>query len=141
MTSEPLTHVARTSLPWRDADRTVCGHPISQYAEGLVLNLADARAMARRLGQQRFALVICMTCANNAGRWAEWDDNPLMRMEREVTGGGFRKIDEQIVHELRAIGLLIMHHREEFDGLVESFASGDVVTMRDLRAMRSQRQP
>ena len=38
-------------LPWRDSGKTVCGQPISQYADGRVVGLADAHAMLRRLGQ------------------------------------------------------------------------------------------
>lgn len=138
-TDTRLNHIARTSLPWRDADRTICGQPVNQYADGVVINLRDAHAMARRLGQQRFALVICMTCANNANRWTEWDANPLGRMEREVTGGGFRKIDPVIVAELRAMAALIAAHRDEFDDIVRSYVEGDVVTIGDLRSKRNAR--
>lgn len=136
--SEPLTHIARTGLPWRDATKTVCGHPINQYADGLVVNLADAQAMQCRLGQQRFALAICMTCANHVGNWAEWDNDPRVRMAREVTGGDFGKFDPVIVHELRAMAMLIERHRDEFDDAVAAFASGDVVTMRELRQRRAR---
>lgn len=141
MSDEPLTHIARTSPPWRDASKTVCGRLISQYADGLVVNLADARAMQRRLGKQRFALAICMTCAHNVGNWAEWDDSPVRRMEREVTGGAFGRREPVIEHELRAIAALIDRHGDEFNELVESFASGDVVTMSDLRRKRAQKGP
>ena len=49
--STALTHIARPPLPWRDSGKTVCGQPISQYADGRVVGLADAHAMLRRLGQ------------------------------------------------------------------------------------------
>ena len=95
--SDPVTHIARTALPWRDdaLGRTICGHPVSQFADGRVINLRDAHAAVRRLGQQRFALLHCMTCASNAFRWAEWDDDPVARMERELSGGAFGKRELQ----------------------------------------------
>lgn len=133
----PLTHIARTPLPWRAATKTVCGKPVTNYPTERVIGLHDAVAMQRRMGTQRFALAICMTCANNVGHWAEWDSDPVGRMEREVTGGGFRKIEPVVEHELRAMAALIAGHREEFDAMVESYASGGVVSMSDLRKQRA----
>ena len=133
----PLTHIARTPLPWRIATKTVCGKPIANYPTERVVGLADAVAMQRRMGTQRFVLAICMTCAHNVGKWAEWDADPMRRMEREVTGGGFRKIEPIVEHELRAIAALIAAHRDEFDATVESYASGGIVSMSDLRKQRA----
>lgn len=138
-TDEPLTHITRTPLPWRDATKTVCGRPINQYPDSLVVNLTDARAMRRRLGQQRFALAICMTCAHNVDRWVDWDENPIARMEREVTGGGFGKREPTVEAELRAIAALIERHRAEFDEIVEGYVSGDVMTIAQLRNQRARR--
>lgn len=140
MSDEPLTHIRRTPLPWRETHKTVCGRPVSQYPDDLVVTLEQAKAMQRRLGQQRFALAICMTCAHNVGHWVRWDDDPLGRMQREVTGGGFGKVEPEIVNELRAIALLIDAHREEFDGLVADFAGGGITTMAQLRQKRAQRR-
>ena len=138
--SEPLTHIARPPLPWRESGKTICGHVVSQFAEGLVINLADAHAAARRLGTQRFALTHCMTCAQNVRNWSTWEDDPRARMAREMGHLGMTKAEPVIEHELRAIALLIDGHREEFDHLVHSFSSGGVVTMDSLRRARSQRQ-
>lgn len=140
--AEALTHITRTGLPWRAADRTVCGKPISQYPAQLVINLADAQAMQRRLGQQRFALAICMTCAHNVGHWAEWDANPVMRFQREVNGNGMGRDrhDELIERELRAIAALIAAHRDEFDDMVTALADGSVVTMQQLRRQRQTKE-
>lgn len=131
--SDPVTHIARTALPWRDdaLGRTICGHPVSQFADGRVINLRDAHAAVRRLGQQRFALLHCMTCASNAFRWAEWDDDPVARMERELSGGAFGKREPIVVHELRAIAALIAAHEDEFRSIVGSLAAGDVVSLAD----------
>ena len=140
MTDQPLTHIIRTGLPWREATKTVCGRPVTQYPANLVINLRDAVAMQRRLGTQRFALAICMTCAHHVNRWVEWDTDPQQRMEREVTGGGFGKIDPLLDAELRAIAALISAHRDEFDQTVEAFVNKDVVTMSDLRAQRTAKE-
>ena len=139
MSDEPLTHIARTPLPWRDSGLTVCGKPVSQYVDGLVISLDDARATARRLGKQRFAMTHCMTCASNCTRWAKWEDDPRARMAREIGYLGPSKTDEIIEAELRAIALLIASHRDEFDALVEAHASGGVVTMQELRRRRAGR--
>lgn len=139
MNDEPLKHIARTPLPWRESGKTVCGKPISQYVKGLVLSLEEAFALSRRLGAQRFALTHCMTCAHNANRWTRWEDSPVARMEREVTGGAFGKRESILEHELRSIADLIAAHREEFDERVESYANGDVTTMAGLRRKRAQR--
>jgi len=133
VSDEPLTHIGRTSLPWREATKTVCGRLIADYADGLVVTLADAQAMQKRLGKQRFALAICMTCAHNVGNWAEWDSHPIARMEREVTGGRWGSPDPVLVAELRAIAALIDQHREDFDAMVAAYVSGDVVSVTELR--------
>ena len=137
MSDEPLKHIARTPLPWRESGKTVCGKPISQYADGLVVGLEDAAVLSRRLGRQRFALVICMTCAHNADRWTQWEDSPIARMEREVTGGAFGRREPILEYELRSIADMIAAHRDEFNERVESYASGDVTTMADLRRKRA----
>lgn len=137
---EPLRHIMRTNLPWRPATKTVCGKPASQYAHGLVLSLAEARTMVRDLGKQRAALMLCMTCASHAERWAEWDVSPLARMEREVAGGAFGAPDPLVAAELRAFAMLVERHADEFAELVDSFVRGDVVPMSELRRQRAMRQ-
>lgn len=134
--TEPLTHIARPPLPWRESGLTICGHPVSQFGDGLVTNLADAHAAARRLGKQRFAMTHCMTCASNVSRWATWENDPAARMAREIGYLGMTKQEPVIVAELRAIALLIERHRDDFDELVEAHASGGVVTMQELRRRR-----
>lgn len=137
--SEPLTHIARPPLPWRESGKTICGHPAGQYVDGLVINIVDAHAAVRRLGKQRFAMTHCMTCAQNVGNWSTWEDDPRARMAREMGHLGMTKAEPVIEHELRAIALLIEAHRDEFDNLVQSYLSGDVVTMDSLRRSRAQR--
>lgn len=139
MKDEPLTHIMRTSLPWRAATKTVCGRPTEQYRADLVVPLADAVKMRQRLGQQRFALAICMTCANCCNNWSEWDTNPVARMLSEVSDSSRRR-DPVVEAELRAIADLIAAHRDEFDNTVEAYTSGGVVTMSDLVRKRQARE-
>ena len=134
---ESLRHIARTPLPWRPAERTVCGKVAADFRAELVLSLEDAIALRKRLGKQRFALVICMTCAHHVNGWVKWEDNPTARMARELTWPS----DAQplIVAELRAIAALIDLHRADFDELVRGFMSGDVTSLADLRRTRARR--
>lgn len=142
MADEPLTHIARPPLPWRDSDRTICGHPVTQFPDGLVISLADAYAAVRRLGKQRFAMTHCMTCANHVHRWVTWEQDPVARLARELVDVGMTNTERPLVaHEVQAIGALIEAHREEFDELVASFASGEVVSMDTLRRARARRAP
>ena len=134
-----LNHITRTGLPWRPADRTICGRPLAELAEGVVLTLADARAKQKRLGQQRFAMVICMTCARHVTSWAEWDRDPVARFARELGNGFGGGRAPELEAELRAIAALIAEHREQFDDMVSALMSPDVVRITDLQAARAKR--
>lgn len=137
--TEPLTHIARPPLPWRDPRLTICGQPVAQYRAGLVMAYDDAPAVSRRLGRQRFALTHCMTCAGNWSHWSTWETDPRARLARELGYLGMTKTDAIVVAELRAIAVLIEEHRADFDALVEAHVSGGVVTMAQLRAKRAER--
>lgn len=140
MSDEPLTHIARPPLPWRDSRLTICGKPIDQYVDGLVLGRVDAIATARRLGKTRFSMTHCMTCANNFDRWIPWEVSPRERLAREMGVVGMTKLEPVIVAELHAIAALIAAHRDEFDELVEAHVSGGVVTMGQLRRQRATKR-
>lgn len=139
---EPLTHIARPPLPWRDSGLTICGRAVTEYAEGRVISLKDAFAVAKRLGQQRFAMTHCMTCSNMVRGWATWEADPVMRFQRELVAERGRLPPGQmsIQHaELRAIADLILAHRDEFDERVRDYRTGHVVTMSELRKRRNAR--
>lgn len=76
------------------------------------------------MGQQRTALLTCMTCADTARRWRTWEDDPLQAMQREIEwesgrGYGRRKDRGFRTHdELIAIAALIDAHREEFEARI-----------------------
>lgn len=107
-----------------------------------MISLPDAFAAARRLGQQRFAMTHCMTCANLVRGWATWEADPVMRFQRELVAERGRLPPGQmsIQHaELRAIADLILAHRDEFDERVRDYRTGHVVTMSELRKRRNAR--
>jgi len=117
---EPLTHIRRPNLPWRDDELTECGKPIGDI-KGSVLNRESAAVQLRRLGQQRFAMFHCMTCWNTARYNHGWDRSPSHVMAREVQRGGrftMNEVNQRMDAELRAIAALIEAHREEFDGFL-----------------------
>lgn len=139
---EPLRHIIRPPLPWREATLTVCGRPVGELDPHVVIGVDEAFEMRRRLGVQRLAVVICMTCASHHTNWSTWDRNPIRRMGSELSStfsrksGGTRTLVEA---ELRAVAALIAAHRDEFDSIVDGHVSGGVVTMGDLRKKRSRR--
>lgn len=115
---EPVDHIIRPSLPWRRAEEgaiTECGYDATKVK---ALTREEFFHRLKELGQQRTAMLTCMTCADTAGRWGTWEDDPRKAVEREITwecrrsreGSGVRLKDE-----LTAAATLIEIHREEFD--------------------------
>lgn len=120
---EPVDHIIRPQLPWRnDAGITECGYDASKVK---CLTRAEYFARLKEYGQQRSALLTCMTCSSTAARWGTWDDDPRKAIEREVqweTAWGGDDRGQRLRDELTAIALLIEAHREEFNRAVASFA-------------------
>ena len=119
---EPVDHILRPKLPWRDdAAVTECGYDASKVK---ALTREEFFQRVKDLGQQRTAMLTCMTCSDTARRWKGWGDDPRQAMEREISweyGGGYRaRTDrgERLKDELTAIAALIEAHRNEFDILV-----------------------
>lgn len=118
---EPVDHILRPQLPWRIGPGiTECGYSAEKVP---TLTRAAYFERLKDMGQQRCAMVTCMTCSDTARRWATWDEEPRHAMQREIeweAGGGyrFRRGDERGVRlrdELLAVAALIEAHREEFD--------------------------
>jgi len=112
-------HVLRAQLPWREDDGlTECGKPTA----GLdVLSRADAAAKAKQWGQRRATLMFCMTCRDHTYAWMTWEQSPIAVMARECQrrSGSFGRMYSDdarspLDYELRALGLLVAAHREEF---------------------------
>lgn len=131
-----VTHIERPNLPWRDDHLTECKLDATRHP---TWTRAQAAAQARDLGQQRFAMVVCITCMNTSQRHRTWDEDPASCLDRYVAPVWGVPDDEQIrmTNELRAIGLLVAAHRGEFDATVESLATA--TPMGSLRAARRRR--
>ena len=116
---DPVDHILRPRLPWRGDEGAIteCGYDASK-----VRTLTRDEYFQRRkgLGQQRCAMLTCMTCADTAGRWGTWADDPRRALEREIVwehGGGYRaRTDrgDRLKDELGAIAALIESHPDEF---------------------------
>src|SRR5258708_2480018 len=76
------------------------------------------------LGQQRTAMLTCMTCSDTAKRSKTWEEDPCQAMAREIAwerGEWYRaRTDrgERLKDELTAIAALIKAHREEFEASI-----------------------
>ena len=118
---EPVDHILRPRLPWRnaDADMTECWLNAAKVA---TLSREAHSLRIRDLGQQRAAMITCMTCADTSKRWKPWEESPLQAIERETSWEQRRGWGEprgyRLYTELLAIVELIEAHREEFDGIV-----------------------
>jgi hypothetical protein len=92
------------------------------------LTRAEFFQRLKDLGQQRTAMVTCMTCSDTAGRWGTWEDDPRRALEREIQwecGLGYRTRTDhgaRLRDELIALAILIEHHHEEFDSIISTNA-------------------
>jgi hypothetical protein len=144
---EPVDHILRPRLPWRPADEgpiTECGYDATK-----VKTLTRAEFFQRRkdMGEQRTALLTCMTCSDTARRWGAWDDDPRLAMQREIEwernrGYYSRGPDlrgSRLKDELTAINALIEAHRDEFTVLLS--ASEQRREWLEKKAALAQKQP
>lgn len=113
---EPVDHILRPQLPWRsDAGITECGYDASKVK---TLSRAEFLDRLKEFGQQRTALLTCMTCSDTARRHGTWDDDPRSAIDREIQWENrYRRNDRgvRLRDELLAIAALIEAHRVEFD--------------------------
>jgi hypothetical protein len=123
---EPVDHIVRPSLPWRsDGGITECGYDASKVKS---LTRAEFFQRVKDLGQQRTAMLTCMTCSDTARRWKTWEEDPRQAMEREISwehGNYYRaRTDrgERLSEELIAIAVLIEAHGEEFASIITNRA-------------------
>jgi hypothetical protein len=123
---EPVDHILRPQLPWRSANDgaiTECGYDATKVK---TLSRAEFFQRIKDLGQQRTALLTCMTCSDTARRWGTWDDDPRLAIHREIEWerGGYSyhaRTDrgERLKTELLAIAALVETHRDEFIAFIE----------------------
>lgn len=118
---EPVDHILRPRLPWRpgEAAITECGY------DGNKVKAITREEFFRRfkdLGQQRTAMLTCMTCSDTAQRWGTWEDDPRKAMEREINWEcGYRRTDrgQRLRDELQAIATMLEKHHLEFISTVD----------------------
>lgn len=122
---EPVDHIIRPSLPWRrEIGITECGYDASKVK---AITRQEFFQRVKDLGQQRAALLTCMTCSDTAKRWGTWEDDPRSAIAREVVwergeywGRGRDDRGTLLKEELLAIAALIEAHRAEFETTIET---------------------
>ncbi len=120
---EPVDHILRPQLPWRsDSGITECGYNADKVS---TLSRAAYFDRLKDLGQQRSAMLTCMTCSSTAGRWGTWEDDPRQALQRELDWEcrfGYRRNERgvRMRDELLAMAALIENHREEFDAHIQA---------------------
>lgn len=112
---EPVDHIVRPQLPWRDdAGITECGLNASKVT---TLTREQFLRRLKDMGQQRTAMLTCMTCSDTARRWGTWSDDPRQALAREIQWEtAWRRNDRgaRLRDELLAIATLIEAHPDEF---------------------------
>ena len=124
---DPVDHILRPTLPWRQNGEgaiTECGLDASKVK---ALSRPEFLQRLKDFGQQRTALLTCMTCSDTARRWRTWDEDPREAMQREIEWerkgaywGGRDEHGRRLKDELLAIAALIEAHREEFDAILKA---------------------
>jgi hypothetical protein len=112
----PLGHIARELPPWRTESVTECGRAAKDVARTLTRD--EAAALVKRLGRQRSAMQLCMTCVSASDRNRSWRVSPSAVIRRDVESYGWRGHGARnlLDGELEAIAALIDAHRSEFNG-------------------------
>lgn len=148
MPDEPLAHVLRAALPWRDGPvLTECGKLPDDSVP--VLTLHELAARIKRDGKQRTSLQTCMTCWATAARHraVSWETGPVDVIAREVSWARTFNVGEVRADpaallfrdELLALAELASRHREEFDGLVSSIKAAPSLADRRRQGKRAAR--
>jgi len=138
VSDEPLKHIYRSPLPWRDPDLTECGRVPAEFA--VVVSRDEAAADFKRLGQQRASLFYCMTCTRTATRHPTWDESPSGRVAREAEWSVSAKDRGRLFDaELRALALLAKEHREQFDATAAAILEATPLADRRSRRRYMQR--
>lgn len=132
MPDEPLKHIRRPHLPWRESPLTECGRTVTDVRDWI--DRAEALALADKHGIRRAAFLICMTCMTTANQWPEWHENPAGALAREFLGAAR---DPELGDHLTALGLLVTAHRAEFDELLAGMKA--TASLDDARKKRRRR--
>lgn len=116
---EPVDHILRPQLPWRDdPGMTECGYDASKVA---TLTRDQYRDRVKDFGRHRAAMMTCMTCSGTYERWARWEDDPRrcigLEVEWECGSSYYQNADRgwRLHDELVAIAAIVKENRTAFD--------------------------
>lgn len=119
---EPVDHILRPQLPWRDEPgMTECGYDATKVA---TLTREQFAARLKELGERRSTMLTCVTCSDTFRRWATWEGDPRKALGREIdweTGGSYYRRQDRgwrLHDELLAIAAIVKEHRAVFDEMV-----------------------
>ena len=134
-TDQPVEHIAREPLPWRDSLLTECG--LAPSGGRTILTGTEYDAKVRKQGEQRAALSTCMTCwtarDRNSATWLDSPDDVILRYAtaaRTMRGGNPRAEAAQFNAELKAIAAVVAAHRDQFEGFLADLAASTDLTAR-----------
>ncbi len=116
---EPVDHILRPKLPWRsESSITECGYDSTKVK---TLTREEFFQRLKDFGEQRTAILTCMTCVNTARRWKTWEENPMDAVSREIQWENprLRNRSHKMKNDLIAIELIINAHKEEFEKYLE----------------------
>lgn len=123
MDDDVLFHVKRGDLPWRTATLTECGIKIDKNP---TITRGELLERIRRKGDRKTELQCCQTCWSTSNRYhwghneRDTDEEMMWTLHREIQRPRRAAHDGHLGPELRALGLLVDVHREEFEELVQS---------------------
>ena len=121
---DPVDHILRPALPWRAAAAvTECGYDASKVK---TISRAEYLQRVKDYGQQRAAMLTCMTCLQTARNYGTWEDDPREAIEREINWESKwhrGKHGHQLRDELLAIQQLIGMHPEDFKHALDDIRS------------------
>lgn len=127
-----IDHIERPMVPWRRSERlTECGLTAENHP---TISREEFLKRVRDMGQERSAMVTCMTCWHTARRWPSWEEDPVQAVVREAHRWRAQDDREVFRRELQAIAMLVEAHRDEFDAAVAGLES--TVSLAELRAKK-----
>lgn len=150
MTEEPLAHIFRTRLPWRNDTYTECGRHETDVRS--IITRDELKKRLNKWGHKRTAFTVCMTCMDRSKYNDTWELSPIAVLRRECERVGYyqpygdgprSQQHHRLANELHAITALIEAHRDEFDGYLAGL--DDTISLdakrRHLKAVGQPRKP
>lgn len=119
--NETLNHIKRVELPWRSSEDLVVTECGLDSTNVTAMDRNDFFEKLKDYGQQRMALLTCMTCFQTTRQYKTWLEDPRDALQRELLWENPRipKRGDRLKTELIAIGKLIAAHQEEFQTYIE----------------------